>query len=356
VLERATDGWAATQEEGAYVMRQWQLNGTNGSSSLAITTSDIPKPGRKQVLVKIRAVSLNYRDVIIVHGTYPVPTKPGLIPASDSAGRVEEVGPEVTRFKAGDRVTNAFVPGWISGKANNMGFGRLRGNPDPGVLAEYVVFEEEDLIATPAFLSDEEAASTPCAGVSAWNALYGGSEPLKPGETVLVQGTGGVAMFALQIAHAGGAGVVMTSSSDKKLEQVAALGIWRAVNYRTHPEWHEEVKRVTNGEGVHITVEIGGPGTLARSIKATRFGGTVSMVGVLTRGQVDPLTVMHQGLTLRSIGAGSREMHEAMYRSMELHRWRPVIDEVFSFEDAKAAFDRIESGGHIGKVAIQMAQ
>jgi NADPH:quinone reductase-like Zn-dependent oxidoreductase len=337
-------------------MKHWQLNGTDGSSSLAMSASEIPRPARKQVLVRIRAVSLNYRDVAIAHGNYPIASKPGLIPASDSAGRVEEVGPDVMRFKAGDRVTNAFVPGWISGKPNNLGFGRLRGNPDHGVLAEYVVFEEEDLIATPAFLSDEEAASTPCAGVSAWNALYGGGEPLKPGETVLVQGTGGVAMFALQIAHAGGAGVVMTSSSDKKLEQVAPLGVWRAVNYRTHPEWHEEVKRVTHGEGVHITVEIGGPGTLAQSIKATRYGGTISMVGVLTRGQVDPLTVMHQGLTLRSIGAGSREMHEALYRSMDLHQWRPVIDKVFPFEDAKAAFDRIESGGHVGKVVIAMAR
>ncbi|HTT01020.1 MAG TPA: NAD(P)-dependent alcohol dehydrogenase [Steroidobacteraceae bacterium] len=334
-------------------MRVWQLEGTSGSGSLALSARPIPKPGRKQLLVRVNAVSLNYRDVAIARGTYPLANKPGLIPASDCAGRVEAVGPDVTSFKVCDRVTNAFVPGWISGKATSAGFARLRGNPYDGVLAEYVLFEEEELIATPAFLTEAEAASTPCAGTSAWNALYGGGEPLKPGETVLVQGTGGVAIFALQIAHAGGAAVVVTSSSDEKLQRIAALGMWQGVNYRTHPEWHAEVRRLTENEGVHITVEIGGPGTLARSIQATRFGGTVSMVGVLTRGQVDPLTFMHRGLTLRSIGTGSREMHEALFRSMDRHRWRPLIDSVYPFEDAPAAFDRIEGGGHIGKVVIK---
>ena len=337
-------------------MQVWQLDGTSGSSSLAMSTRRLPEPGRKQLLVRINAVSLNYRDLAIARGTYPLASKPGLIPASDCAGRVEAVGPDVARFKVCDRVTNAFVPGWISGKVTRSGFARLRGNPCDGVLAEYVLFEEEELIATPGFLTDEEAASTPCAGASAWNALYGGSEPLKPGETVLVQGTGGVAMFALQIAHAGGAAVVVTSSSDKKLERLAAFGMWRGVNYRTHPEWHEEVRRLTDDEGVHITVEIGGPGTLARSIQATRFGGTVSMVGVLTRGQVDPLIFMHRGLTLRSIGTGSREMHEALLRSMDRHRWRPVIDRVYPFEEAPAAFDRIECGGHVGKVIIKATE
>jgi NADPH:quinone reductase-like Zn-dependent oxidoreductase len=318
-------------------------------------TRDIPQPGRKQLLVRIGAVSLNYRDVAITRGTYPIPAQPGLIPASDCAGQVEDVGPGVTRFKGGDRVTNVFVPGWVSGKPSSAGFGRLRGTPCDGVLAEYVVFDEEELIATPASLTDEEAATTPCAGVSAWNALFGGGEALKPGETVLVQGTGGVATFALQMAHAAGADVVVTSSSDEKLRQIAPLGLWQGVNYRTHPEWQDEVKRLTDGEGVHLTVEIGGPGTLARSIAATRFGGTISLVGVLTRGQVDPLTFMHRGLTLRSIGTGSRDMHEAVFRSMSVHRWRPVIDKVYPFEEARAAFDRIESAGHIGKVVIKAA-
>jgi NADPH:quinone reductase-like Zn-dependent oxidoreductase len=334
-------------------VRTWQLNGTNGGDSLAMAARDVPRTGRRQVQVRTAAVSLNYRDVAIARGTYPVPAGPGIVPASDCAGRVEEVGPEVTRFKAGDRVTNAFVPGWVSGKPNSAGFARLRGTPRDGVLAEYVVFDEDELIATPDFLTDEQAATTPCAGVSAWNALFGGGEPLAPGDTVLVQGTGGVAMFALQLAYASGASVVVTSSSDEKLQQVTPLGVWQGVNYRTHPEWQDEVKRLTGGEGVHVTVEIGGPGTLVRSIAATRFGGTISLVGVLTRGQIDPLIFMHKALTLRSIGTGSRDMHEALLRNMSAHRWRPVIDRVFPFGEARLAFDRIESGGHIGKVVIK---
>ena len=334
-------------------MKLWQLQGTNGSSSLAMAEGEIPRPARAQVLVRIGAVSLNYRDVAIGRGSYPIPTRAGVIPVSDCAGRIEDIGPGVTRFKGGDRVTNAFVPGWISGKPSSAGFARLRGSPCDGVLAEYVVFDEEDLVATPAFLTDEEAATTPCAGVSAWNALFGGGEALKPGDTVLVQGTGGVAIFALQMAHAAGAHVTVTSSSDQKLAQIAPLGLWQGVNYRTHPEWQDEVRRLTGGEGVHLTVEIGGPGTLARSVAATRFGGTISLVGVLTRGQIDPLIFMHRGLMLRSIGTGSRDMHEAVFRSMSLHRWRPVIDRVYPFDEARAAFDRIESGAHIGKVVIK---
>jgi NADPH:quinone reductase-like Zn-dependent oxidoreductase len=336
-------------------LRYWQLDGTNGSSSLAMATTDIPRPGRKQLLVRIGAVSLNYRDAAIARGAYPIPTRPGLIPASDCAGQIEETGSEVTRFKAGDRVTNVFVPGWISGKPTREAFTRLRGSPCDGVLAEYVLFNEDELLCTPPFLSDEEAATTPCAAVSAWNALFGGGEPLMPGDTVLVQGTGGVAVFALQMAHAQGADVVVTSSSDKKLEQITSLGLWQGINYQLHTEWDEEVKRVTGGEGVHRTVEIGGPGTLARSIAATRFGGTVALVGVLTAGHVDPLIFMHKGLTLRSIGTGSRDMHEAVFRSMSVQPWRPVIDTVYPFEEARAAFDRLANGGHVGKVVIKAA-
>jgi len=332
----------------------WQLFGTEGSSSLRLASSAAPEPLRRQVRVRVGAVSLNYRDVAIARGTYPVPARPGLIPASDCAGVIEQIGPDVARFQPGDRVTGTFVPGWISGKVPGGAFTRLRGSPCDGVLAEQVIFEEEDLIPTPPFLSDEEAATTPCAGVTAWNALYGGPDPLKPGETVLIQGTGGVAIFALQIAHAAGARIVMTSSNEDKLARARAMGMWQGVNYRTEPEWDEAVTRLTGGEGAHIVVEIGGPGTLARSIAAARFGGTVSLVGVLTRGPVDPLSFMHKGLTLRSIGTGSRDMHEALYHCMSVHQLHPSIDRRYRFEDAPAAFDRIESGAHFGKVVIRI--
>ncbi len=337
-------------------MKLYRLSGDNRIDSMSINEQDIPKPKRGQVLVRMRAVSLNYRDLIIAVGRYRLAAEQmqGIIPVSDGAGEVTEVGEDVTRFRVGDRVVNSFVPGLVTGQARPESLSRMRGAPHDGLLAEYVVFEQDDLVGLPPELSFEEGACMPCAGVTAWNALYEGPKPLVPGQTVLILGTGGVSIFALQLAHAGGAGVIITSSSDEKLERVTKLGAWQGINYKTHPQWEVEVKRLTGGPGTDLTVENGGPGTLTQSVAATRFGGIVGMVGVLVHGEINPINVMHQGIILRSILSGSRDMLEHTIRAYAFHQMHPVIDKVFPFDDAIGAYHHLESAVHIGKVVIVM--
>ena len=338
-------------------MKLYRLQGDNSIDGMTLCEEDTPRPKRGQVLVRMRAVSLNYRDLMIAVGRYRLGAEQirGIVPVSDGAGEVAEVGEDVSRFRAGDRVVNTFVPGLITGQARPDSLPRLRGAPNDGVLAEYVLFEQDDLVALPQTMSFEDGACMPCAGVTAWNALYCGPRPLLPGQTVLVLGTGGVSIIALQLAHAGGAGVIMTSSSDDKLERVQALGSWRGVNYQTHPDWQHEVKRLTGDRGVDITVENGGPGTLSRSVAATRFGGTVSMIGVLVQGEINPIEVMHQGIILRSILSGSRDMLEDTMRVYDFHGLHPVIDRVFPFSEAVAAYQYLHGAAHIGKVVISLA-
>jgi NADPH:quinone reductase-like Zn-dependent oxidoreductase len=335
-------------------MKIYRLQGDNRIDGMTISEEATPRPKRGQLLVRMRAVSLNYRDLLIAVGRYRLIADQihKIVPLSDGSGEVAELGEDVTRFKAGDRVVNAFVPGLITGQARPDSLTRMRGAPHDGVLAEYAVFEQDDLVALPPKLSFADGACMPCAGVTAWNALYCGPQPLLPGQTVLVLGTGGVSMFALQLAHAGGAGVIMTSSSDEKLHRARALGAWQGINYQTHPEWQEEVKRLTGGRGVDHTVENGGPGTLARSVAATRFGGSVGMIGVLVQGEINPIAVMHQGIILRSILSGSRDMLEDTIRAFDFHKLHPVIDRVFPFAEAAAAYHYLESAAHVGKVVI----
>ena len=337
-------------------MRAYRLSGDNLIEGIKLHDEEAPKPKRGQVLVRMRAASLNYRDLIIAIGKYRLAAEQihNIIPVSDGAGEVVETGDEVTRFRPGDRVVNAFTPGLITGQARPESLSRMRGAPNDGVLAEYVIFEQEDLLELPPELSFEEGACMPCAGVTAWNALYEGPKPLAPGQKVLVLGTGGVSIFALQLAHAGGAGVIITSSSDAKLERVKGLGAWQGINYKTCPQWEEEVRRLTGGAGVDITVENGGPGTLTQSVAATRFGGSIGMVGVLVHGEINPINVMHQGIILRSILSGSRDMLENTIRAYALNRIHPVIDKVFPFADAVEAYRYLQSAAHIGKVVIRM--
>ena len=337
-------------------MKLYRLPGDNNIDSMVVSEEDVPAPKRGQVLVRMRAVSLNYRDLIIAIGKYRLAADQvqKIIPVSDGAGEVAEVGEDVTRFRAGDRVVNSFTPGLITGQARPESLSRMRGAPNDGLLAEYVIFEQEDLLTLPPELSFEEGACMPCAGVTAWNALYCGPKPLLPGQKVLVLGTGGVSIFALQLAHAGGAGVIITSSSDEKLERVKKLGAWQGINYKSHPKWEEEVKRLTGGPGADLTVENGGPGTLAQSVTATRFGGCIGMVGVLVHGEINPINVMHQGIILRSILSGSRDMLEDAVRAYAYHQLHPVIDKVFPFADAVGAYHYLESAVHVGKIVIVM--
>jgi NADPH:quinone reductase-like Zn-dependent oxidoreductase len=336
-------------------MRIWRFpEKPDGIDSLVVRDEPRPRPGRGQVLVRLRAASLNYRDLGVSRGgSARGPAPPNLVPLSDGAGEVAEIGAGVTRVKPGDRVAGIFMQTWIGGDIEPYHVASSLGGSIDGVLADYVVFDHEGLVRVPAHLSFEEAATLPCAGVTAWNALYGG-RPLRAGETVLVLGTGGVSVFALQFAHAAGARVIATSSSDDKLARVNGLGARDGINYRNHPEWQVEVQELTGGVGADYVVEVGGAGTLPRSMEAVRVGGQIPLIGVLSGGEINPTTALRRNLTLRGIYVGSRQMFEAMNRAIELHRIHPVVDRVFDFGHAKDAYRRLQSQAHVGKVVIRI--
>ena len=314
-----------------------------------------PKPGPGQVLVRVRACSLNYRDLAIVRGVYlGGPVAQDTIPLSDGAGEVAGVGEGVTRFKAGDRVAGTFFQGWISG-APPMPRPAL-GSPLDGMLAEYVVLDESGLVHVPASLTYEEAATLPCAGVTVWNALMVAGRPLRAGDTVLCLGTGGVSILALQIAKAAGAKVIITSSSDEKLARAKALGADGLINYKAHPDWDKEVLALTGGAGVDVVVEVGGVGTLGKSYQAVGTQGKVALIGVLTRepGDLSPHALMWKGASLHGIFVGSRTMFEDLNRAIDTTGIKPVIDKVFAFEDAAAAYAYQAAGQHFGKIVISV--
>lgn len=337
-------------------MRIYQIPKPEGIDSLVLREAPTPKPGRGQVLVKMRAASLNYRDLMVLTGRYARGAPlPDLVPLSDGAGEVAEIGPEVTRVKPGDRVAGIFMQSWIGGDIEPDHAASSLGGAIHGVLAEYVLFDQQGLVQLPTHLSFEEGATLPCAGVTAWNALYAG-RPLIAGQSVLVLGTGGVSIFALQFARAAGAQVIATSSSDDKLARARQLGATATVNYRDHPEWQKEVLALTDGRGVDHVIEVGGAGTLARSIEAARLGGQIHQIGVLTGGggQIDPSVPMRKGLILRGIYVGSRQMFDAMNRAIAVNTLRPVIDRVFAFAQAADAYRHMQSQAHLGKIVIRI--
>ncbi|MGE0223037.1 MAG: NAD(P)-dependent alcohol dehydrogenase [Acetobacteraceae bacterium] len=326
-----------------------------GIDTLELREGPTPKPSRGQILVRMRATSLNYRDLNVAKGSPargPLPAN--LVPLSDGAGEVVETGADVSRVQVGDRVAGLFMQDWLGGEIEPYHVDSSRGGSIDGVLAEYVVFSQDGVVRLPDHLSFEEGATLPCAGVTAWNALYAG-HPLRSGESVLVLGTGGVSIFALQFAHAAGARVIATSSSDEKLARAKSLGASDGINYREHPEWHQEVLRLTGGRGVDHVVEVGGAGTLQRSVEAVRMGGQVHLIGVLTGGgEINPTPVLRRNLRLRGIYVGSRQMFEAMNQAVSLHRIRPAIDRVFPFSEAKEAYRALASQAHVGKVVIRI--
>jgi NADPH:quinone reductase-like Zn-dependent oxidoreductase len=334
-------------------MRLYRLPKAEGIDDLTPAEAPEPVPQRGQVKLRMHAWSLNYRDLMVATGRYGVGgTTPNLIPLSDGAGEVVEIGPDVRRARIGDRVCPTFMQGWLGGEVIAEARRRALGGGIDGVLAEYVLVDEEDLVHIPPHLSWEEAATLPCAAVTAWNALYG-ARRLQPGETVLVLGTGGVSIFALQFAHMAGARVIATSSSAAKLARARALGAAEGIDYRAQPEWQDAVRDLTGGRGADFVVEVGGAGTLARSISAVRIGGDVALIGVLTGGQIDPAPIMRRNVTLRGIFVGSREMFEAMNRAIAQHRLRPVIDRVFPFAEARDAYRHLQGASHVGKVVIR---
>ncbi len=326
----------------------------NGIDTLELRDAPKPTPARGQILVRMRAASLNYRDLNVAAGRAARGTLPAnLIPLSDGAGQVEAIGPDVTTVAVGDRVAGMFMQTWLGGDMEPAHVDSSRGGSIDGVLSEYVVFEQNGVVPIPAHLSYEEAATLPCAGVTAWNALYAGRS-LRAGETVLILGTGGVSIFALQFAHAAGARVIATSSSDAKLDRAKAIGARDGINYNTHPEWHEQVMALTGNRGVDHVVEVGGAGTLARSVEAARVGGQVHLIGVLTGGEINPTPILRRNTIVRGIYVGSRQMFQAMNAAIALHQIRPVIDRVFPFEQAREAYHYMKSQQHVGKVVIRI--
>lgn len=314
-----------------------------------------PRPSWREILVRVRATSLNYRDLMVLKGGGRGPTKVGVVPLSDGAGEVVALGDGVTQFAAGDRVIGCFHPRWFGGpiKADYL-TDRLGANLD-GMLAEYAVVSEEAAVPVPGDLSFEEAATLPCAAVTAWVALTRNQRGVTAGDTVLTQGSGGVSIFALQFARLLGAQVIATTSSAEKAERLKALGAAAVINYVETPDWHEEVLKLTGGKGADCVVEIGGPSTLTNSIKALAIGGHISLIGSsLSRSGItlDPLLLGGRGMSLGSISVGSRADFEAMNRAIALHRLRPVIDRVFPFEEAPAAYRHFESRAHFGKVVV----
>ncbi len=311
-----------------------------------------PQPGPREVLIRVHAASLNYRDHMIVGGRYFTPVTRPTIPLSDGAGEVMAVGPGVTRFKKGDRVAGAFFQVWWDGPPTRRH--PALGIPLDGMLAEYAVLDEDGVVAIPASISFEQAATLPCAGVTAWNALMASGTPLKAGDTVLCLGTGGVSILGLQIAAAAGARVIVTSSSDEKLKRALKLGASDGINYKTHPDWEKEVARLTGGRGADHVIEIGGAGTLDRSFEAVGFGGKVALIGFLAgqAAKINPVPLMLKGGSLQGIGVGSTAMFEALNRAIEVNRIQPVVDKVFPFDKAPDAFRCLASGDFVGKIVV----
>jgi NADPH:quinone reductase-like Zn-dependent oxidoreductase len=334
-------------------MRVWQIP-SFGIDSLEFAERPTPAPGPGEVLVKVRAVSFNYRDLLMIKGLYNPKLRFPRIPCSDGAGEVVAVGDGVTRWKPKDRVAGIFMQNWLDGPLNSAKAKAALGGDVDGMLAERVVLKATGLVAIPEHLSFEEAATLPCAAVTAWNALAAGD--LKPGATVLIQGTGGVSIFALQLARLRGARVLGISGSHEKLERAYSLGLDAGLNYRDTPEWDQWALEETGGEGVDLVVEVGGLGTMSRSLRAIRIGGVVAQIGVLS-GPADPLplaSILHKQARIQGIYVGSRKDFEDLNKAVSLALLRPV-GENFNWSQAREALARMEEASHFGKLVLTVA-
>jgi NADPH:quinone reductase-like Zn-dependent oxidoreductase len=335
-------------------MKLYQLQPTFGVENLNLVDRPDPKPGPHQVLLKMRAFSFNYRDLLVVKGQYNPKMKLPIVPLSDGVGEVAALGEGVTRVKVGDRVCPLFMQTWLAGELTDAKARSALGGGTDGVLAEYAVFHEDGVTPVPAHLTDAEAATLPCAALTAWHALMTEAKQ-EPGDVVLIQGTGGVSLFALQFAQLAGARVIATSSSDAKLARVRELGASDGVNYKSTQDWGDKARELTGGHGVDHVVEVGGAGTIGQSLKAVRPGGRISLIGILSgTGAFNLTPILMRNICVQGIFVGSREMFEAMNRAIALHELRPVVDRVFGFTEVQAALKHMESGAHFGKVCIEM--
>src|SRR5262252_5254286 len=335
-------------------MEAYRIDRFGSVDGIVLRSSEDLRPGPHEILMRVRASSLNYRDLMVLKGGGRGPTKLGVIPLSDGAGEVAAIGEGVTRVKVGDPIAGCFHPRWFGGPIRPEYLtDRLGANLD-GMLAEYAVLSEEALVKVPSHLSLEEAATLPCAAVTAWVALTG-HRRVTAGDTILVQGSGGVSVFALQFAHVLGAQVIATTSTAAEAERLKVLGAAEVINYTETPNWDEKARELTGGRGVDCVVEIGGPGTIAMSLKALAVGDHVSLIGASLSSSgtgLDPLLLTGRGITLGSISVGSRAAFEAMNCAIEMHRLHPVIDRTFPFSEAKEAYRHFEGRGHFGKVVI----
>lgn len=336
-------------------MRAWEIVSDGGVDALALNDRPMPEPGPGQVLVRIHASSVNYRDLSTIEDPVSRKLAYPTIPNSDAAGEVTAVGAGVTGLAAGDRVMGCFFQDWEAGPISAAAMASALGGARQGVLAEHVVLDARGVVPVPAHLSWSQASTLPCAGLTAWHAL---TQPhqVSPGETVLLLGTGGVSVFAQQFCQLMGARTIVTSSSDAKLEKMKSLGAWQTINYRETTDWEASVIELTDGVGVDRIVEVGGPGTLQKSIDAVRVGGIIALIGILTgvAGQISPTAIMRKSITLRGVYVGSRQMFTEMNQAIATSGLQPVIDQEFVFEDARAAYHTMRGAQHFGKLVIEV--
>lgn len=335
-------------------MKVFQLQDNWSIDNLTLTERPKPEPGPGQVLLQMKAASLNFRDLLVpkrgygaLTGTLP------LIPISDGVGEVIAIGEGVRRVVVGDRVCPVMIQSWISGPPTMERISSTLGGPLDGVMAEYMVLNEQCVVQAPEHLSNEEAATLPCAALTAWSAVVTDGQ-VKAGDRVLVQGTGGVSLFALQFAKLHGAHVIVTSSSDEKLKRAINLGADEGINYLSTSEWGKEAKRMADPDGVDLIIEVGGQKTLPQSLRAIRAGGTISLIGVLSGLNMDVSLglIVTRKVRLQGITVGSRDGMEAMMRAISQHAMKPVIDRIFAFEELREALDYLKRSGHFGKICI----
>lgn len=335
-------------------MRAYQILPGNNIDGLECLDFPERELAPLEVRMRVHAVSLNYRDLMVASGNYLVNVDNPIIPCSDGAGEVLAVGSGVTRLQVGDRVAGSFFPHWQEGRSTPEKIRHALGGDVDGMLAEEVILHEDALAKIPPQLSFVEASTMPCAGVTAWNAIFVSSNAIQPGDTVLLLGTGGVSVLGLQLAKAAGLRTIITSSSDEKLQRARELGAHHTINYRNTPEWQEEVLRVTHGRGADVVLEVGGQGTVNRSVASAAMGGSVAIIGGVSGfgGEVNPATLLATAKRMVGIFVGSRKMLEDVMRFAATTDIKPVVDRVFTFDQAKEAYRYMESGSHFGKVVI----
>ncbi|QDU79888.1 Alcohol dehydrogenase [Polystyrenella longa] len=335
-------------------MRAYQIETMGDISGLKLVDLPQPTAGPGQVVVRVKACSLNFRDLMILRGQYNPNMDVPRIPLSDCSGEIVEVGVGVDTVQKGDRVCGCFMPGWQGGACDSTMQKTALGGEVDGVLSEYITLPATGVVSIPEHLSFEEAATLPCAGVTAWHAILSG-KPVLPGHKVLLLGTGGVSIFALQFAKLAGATVAITSSSDDKLNFAQKLGADFTVNYRKDPDWDKTVLQWSGGEGVDHVVEVGGAGTLSKSMKAVRMSGHVALIGVLSGpGDFNPISILMKSVNVRGIYVGSRAMFESMNKAISAHKVKPIIDRTFSFDQVPQAYEHLASQDHLGKIVIKL--